>query len=142
MLDRLISFPVFRLLMALVFMVAIGACQNGDKKQKFAYVERPVEQLYSAASDRLERKRYPEAIQLYEEVERQHPFTAWARRATLMKSFAYYQQNEYEEAISGLDQFISLHPGNKDIPYAHYFCLLYTSPSPRDLSTSRMPSSA
>ena len=25
---------------------------------------------------------------------------------------------------------------------AHYVCLLYTSPSPRDLSTSRMPSSA
>ena len=25
---------------------------------------------------------------------------------------------------------------------ASYFCLLYTSPSPRDLSTSRMPSSA
>ena len=25
---------------------------------------------------------------------------------------------------------------------AGYFCLLYTSPSPRDLSTSRMPSSA
>ena len=24
----------------------------------------------------------------------------------------------------------------------HYICLLYTSPSPRDLSTSRMPSSA
>ena len=24
----------------------------------------------------------------------------------------------------------------------HYYCLLYTSPSPRDLSTSRMPSSA
>ena len=24
----------------------------------------------------------------------------------------------------------------------YYFCLLYTSPSPRDLSTSRMPSSA
>ena len=25
---------------------------------------------------------------------------------------------------------------------AHYVCLLYTSPSPRDLSTARMPSSA
>ena len=24
----------------------------------------------------------------------------------------------------------------------HWYCLLYTSPSPRDLSTSRMPSSA
>ena len=27
-------------------------------------------------------------------------------------------------------------------PQANYACLLYTSPSPRDLSTSRMPSSA
>ena len=26
--------------------------------------------------------------------------------------------------------------------YYNFFCLLYTSPSPRDLSTSRMPSSA
>ena len=30
----------------------------------------------------------------------------------------------------------------KHIPHAQYTCLLYTSPSPRDLSTSRMPSSA
>ena len=29
---------------------------------------------------------------------------------------------------------------NLDVEY--YTCLLYTSPSPRDLSTSRMPSSA
>ena len=28
------------------------------------------------------------------------------------------------------------------IPYEAKVCLLYTSPSPRDLSTSRMPSSA
>ena len=30
----------------------------------------------------------------------------------------------------------------KSTPYAAQVCLLYTSPSPRDLSTSRMPSSA
>ena len=29
-----------------------------------------------------------------------------------------------------------------DTPGRSYVCLLYTSPSPRDLSTSRMPSSA
>ena len=31
---------------------------------------------------------------------------------------------------------------NMDIALVHNGCLLYTSPSPRDLSTSRMPSSA
>ena len=30
----------------------------------------------------------------------------------------------------------------KEVPNGKYICLLYTSPSPRDLSTSRMPSSA
>ena len=30
----------------------------------------------------------------------------------------------------------------KENPFRYYVCLLYTSPSPRDLSTSRMPSSA
>ena len=31
---------------------------------------------------------------------------------------------------------------HRAISHNHGFCLLYTSPSPRDLSTSRMPSSA
>ena len=32
---------------------------------------------------------------------------------------------------------------SREVPMEHYLdCLLYTSPSPRDLSTSRMPSSA
>ena len=32
--------------------------------------------------------------------------------------------------------------GGENAKYRRYSCLLYTSPSPRDLSTSRMPSSA
>ena len=32
--------------------------------------------------------------------------------------------------------------GMKDVKKSNLSCLLYTSPSPRDLSTSRMPSSA
>ena len=97
----------------------VVACSSSPKK-KFAYIERPVEQLYSEATNRLERKRYVEAIALFEEVERQHPYSSWARRSMLMKAFARYQTNEYDEAVESLDQFIQLHPGNKDAPYAYY----------------------
>ena len=38
--------------------------------------------------------------------------------------------------------FYHLLAENDEITYEAYVCLLYTSPSPRDLSTSRMPSSA
>ena len=106
-----------------LFILAALAMINGcasDKKKKFAYVERPVEQLYSEATKQLERKRYKEAVAYFEEVERQHPYSVWARRAMLMKAFAHYQTNDYEDAIRALDQFITLHPGNKDAPYAYY----------------------
>lgn len=107
-------------LLAVLAAVAIGACSSSKKKEKFAYVEREVEVLYREAARAMERKRYDEAVELYGEVERQHPYSAWARRAILMKAFAQYQQNDYDEAVTTLDQFIQLHPGNKDAPYAYY----------------------
>jgi outer membrane protein assembly factor BamD len=107
-------------LIVLAAAALLSACSSGKEKKKFAYVERPVEQLYSDATRRLEQKRYDEAVELFEEVERQHPYSAWARRAMLMKAFARYQTNDYDEAVEALDQFISLHPGNKDAPYAYY----------------------
>ena len=108
-------------ILTLCAAVALGACgSSSKKKEKFAYVERPVEILYQQASRAMERKRFDDAAELFGEVERQHPYSAWARRAILMKAFAQYRQNDYEEAVTTLDQFISLHPGNKDAPYAYY----------------------
>ena len=46
-----------------------------------------------------------------------------------------------EKAFSKLDKITALEARNKMLSEA-LLCLLYTSPSPRDLSTSRMPSSA
>lgn len=112
--------PVINAIGVLVLCAALGACSGTGKKEKFAYVERPAETLYADAARELERKRYERAIAFFEEVERQHPYSAWARRAMLMKAFAYYQGNDYEEAVQALDQFIALHPGNKDAPYAYY----------------------
>jgi outer membrane protein assembly factor BamD len=112
---------VLPIVLAALAAVALGACgSSAKKKQKFAYVERPVEQIYQDAARAMERKRYDDAVELFGEVERQHPYSPWARRATLMKAFAHYRQNDYEESIEALDQFISLHPGNKDAPYAYY----------------------
>ncbi|HBK91455.1 MAG TPA: outer membrane protein assembly factor BamD [Parvularcula sp.] len=112
---------VLSIVLAALAAVALGACgSSAKKKQRFAYVERPVEQIYQDAARAMERKRYDDAVELFGEVERQHPYSPWARRATLMKAFAHYRQNDYDESIEALDQFISLHPGNKDAPYAYY----------------------
>jgi len=84
------------------------------------YVERPVSELYNGAQDLLDAKEYKKAAEAFDEVERQHPYSVWATKATLMSAYSYYQDNKYDDAINTLDRFISLHPANPDVPYASY----------------------
>ena len=93
---------------------------NRKQKEKLAYVERPAESLYNQALDRMDTKRWDQAILFFDEVERQHPFSRWARRSMLMSSFAHYQSGGFDEAIAGAQRFISLHPGSESTPYAYY----------------------
>ncbi|MFQ6017971.1 MAG: outer membrane protein assembly factor BamD [Kiloniellaceae bacterium] len=95
----------------------LWACGSTSEPE---YVERPVEQLYNAAMDQLLIADYAEAARLFDEVERQHPYSVWASKAQLMAGYAYYQDNKYDDAINALDRFIQLHPGNRDIAYAYY----------------------
>lgn len=85
-----------------------------------AYVARDVESLYAAAKDRLDRGDLQMAAGLFDEVERQHPYSPWARRAQLMSAFSYYAARDYTRAIQSATRFLSIHPGNRDAPYAYY----------------------
>ncbi|MAN47537.1 MAG: outer membrane protein assembly factor BamD [Alphaproteobacteria bacterium] len=101
--------------------IALTACQSRrDRQQELAYVERPVEQLYNQASTELDKRSYDKAVLLFNEVERQHPYSEWARRAMVMTAFAHYQARNYDEAIDGARRYLSLHPGGSEADYAYY----------------------
>jgi outer membrane protein assembly factor BamD len=82
--------------------------------------EQPVEQLYNDAMDELMDERYDKAAQLFDEVDRQHPYSVWATKGQLMSAFAHYRNSEYAEAAVTLDHFIELHPAHENIDYAYY----------------------
>ncbi|MBU6207386.1 MAG: outer membrane protein assembly factor BamD, partial [Alphaproteobacteria bacterium] len=63
---------------------------------------------------------YKLAGALFDEVERQHPYSVWARRAELMSAFSYYLARDYNESTNAAQRFLSIHPGNHDAPYAYY----------------------
>jgi outer membrane protein assembly factor BamD len=108
-------------LIAGVCALAVAGCAGrGKKKPQLAYEERPVDLLYSAGADRLDRRQWSQAVEYFQEVERQHPYSEWARRAILMQAFAHYEANDYDEAIGDSDRFLQLYPGNPSAAYAHY----------------------
>jgi len=90
------------------------------KKKDTAYVARDVDSLYIAAKDRMDKRQYKQAAALFDEVERQHPYSPWARRAQLMSAFCYYVSRDYTKAVQSAQRFLSIHPGNKDAAYAYY----------------------
>ncbi|PZQ62679.1 MAG: outer membrane protein assembly factor BamD [Sphingomonas taxi] len=108
------------LVAALALPVAGCAGGGGRNRADLPYVARDVGTLYSAAKQRLDQGRYKEAAALFDEVERQHPYSVWARRAQLMGAFSYYLNSDYTQAIQGAQRFLSVHPGNRDAPYAYY----------------------
>lgn len=105
-------------LFAFALALFAAGCSSTPKETKVA--DKPVEVLYNDAAAAMDAQDFRKASQLFQEVERQHPYSEWAVRAELMSSFAAYQGGQYDEAIIGLERFIELHPGSKDIDYALY----------------------
>jgi outer membrane protein assembly factor BamD len=122
-LSRLRSALVASLATALLVTAPAAHAADAAKKQSKEnnrYVARDVETLYNAAKNQLDKKRYKIAALLFDEVERQHPYSVWARRAELMSAFSHYLAQDYPESIDAANRFLSIHPGNKDAPYAMY----------------------
>ena len=103
-----------------VLCVLIGLAGCAATGEDAPYVDRPVEQLYNNAQNSLSENKFIEASRLFDEVDRQHPYSPWAVRSQLMSAYALYEAQKYDQAIIGLNRFIQLHPGNERIDYAYY----------------------
>jgi outer membrane protein assembly factor BamD len=134
-------------LVACAAAVPLAGCAHGSKaKGDTAYVARDVSSLYSAAKRTMDQGDYEQAAKLFDEVERQHPYSVWARRAQLMSAFNYYLAQKYTDAISSARRFVTIHPGNAEAPYAQYLIAMsYYQQMPdvtRDQSVTQSASDA
>jgi outer membrane protein assembly factor BamD len=141
MLRNHARFTVAAVMASLVLPLA--GCATGGKKTKAdtSYVARDVNTLYNLAKKQLDRREYATAGAVFDEVERQHPYSVWARRAQLMSAFSYYAAKDYTKSIESSRRFLSIHPGNRDAPYAYYLIALsyyeQIEDVTRDQSTTR-----
>ena len=112
-----------RLLVLVPVLLMLGACSAlsswWDKDPILP--EEPADRLYNEGVFLLnERKEYKDAAKKFEEVDRQHPYSEWARKSLIMSAFTYYEARMYDESINAAKRYISLHPGSSDAAYAQY----------------------
>ncbi len=110
-------------LFASISVLALSACANEkrtDPETLAIQKERPAEQIYTEAMAAYKNEEYIKAGKLFDEVERQHPYSDFATRAQIKSAESAYENLRYDEAIIALDRFIELHPGHEQIDYAYY----------------------
>jgi len=108
------------LLLACAIALPLAGCAHGGAKPDTAYVARDVSSLYGAAQRAMQQGQYEQAAKLFDEVERQHPYSSWARHAQIMSAFNYYLAEKYNDSISSAQRFLTIHPGSEEAPYAQY----------------------
>ncbi len=114
---------ITRALALAVLAGGLGACGTlggREERENVQFVDEPVARLYTRGADQLDRRNWAYALLYFEEVERQHPYSSWARRAMLMEAYAHYQARDYDASIEDAQRFVALHPGNESAPYAYY----------------------
>jgi outer membrane protein assembly factor BamD len=111
-----------RTLAMVVLGLSLGACSGFSF---FSKDETPpdeaADRLYNEGLYLLNAKKDPkEAAKKFEEVDRQHPYSEWARKALIMSSYAYYTAAAYDESVTAAQRYITLHPGTPDAAYAQF----------------------
>lgn len=128
------------LALALAAALPIAGCSMFDKKEDVAPDE-PADKLYSEGLTGLNAGDYEAADKKFTEVDRQHPYTDWGRKAVLMSTYADYRRGKYNEAITSGQRYVQLHPTSPDAAYAQYLVgMSYYNQVPdiaRDQDTTR-----
>ena len=116
--------PLMRAIIAAMLLAGVGGCSSiGDffGADKELLADEPADRLYNEGIYLLNEKHdYKAAAKKFEEVDRQHPYSEWARKSLLMNAYANYSVGAYDEAINSAKRYLSLHPGSADAAYAQY----------------------
>src|SRR5690606_5628115 len=107
---------------AIAVPLFLAGCNAEKDLDLSSYVEstEPADVLYNQTLANLEAGRLTEASKKFEAVDKQHPYSEYARKALIMGTFTNYRQGKYVEAINSGKRFVNLYPSDQDAAYAQY----------------------
>jgi outer membrane protein assembly factor BamD len=98
---------------------SLNACSLFDKDTVLP--DEPADKLYNEGLYLLNNKKDPkQAAKKFEEVDRQHPYSEWARKSLIMSAYAYYEAGMYDDCVNSAKRYVTLHPGSPDAAYAQF----------------------
>src|ERR1700732_2601743 len=108
-------------LISIPLTLPLMGCSSLFQKDDDYVPENPADMLYNEGLYLLNTKQdYKEAAKKFDEVDRENPYSEWARKALLMSAYAYCQAEMYDDCVNSAKRYVTLHPGSPDAAYAQY----------------------
>ena len=105
---------------ALVVALSVAGCASTSIDATAALNPDSPSKMFADGDELMGRGKYDDAAAKFESLDREHPYSPEARRATVMAAYAYYRAGKTPEAIASAERYVSLHPGTKEAPLAHH----------------------
>lgn len=118
--GRLISRPILGVITAMM-LLSLAACSTSETSSSdFVDDIKPADELYNQALADLDGGDTKNARKKFEEIDKQHPYSEYSRRALVHQTYLQYKNRSYDDVISSGTRYVSLYPGDKDAAYAQY----------------------
>ncbi|MBB5755268.1 outer membrane protein assembly factor BamD [Prosthecomicrobium pneumaticum] len=102
------------------FLALAGCLGFGGDKEPEPEPETAAGELYNQGLAYMEKGKTKDAIGRFEEVDRQHPYSEWAKKAMIMTAYAHFKRGDHAETITAAKRYLTLYPSGADAAYAQY----------------------
>ena len=113
---RSLTYPAI----ALILLFTLSACGIFPKSKTTEVDGRTVEEIYAQAKEQMDNVNYEKAIKLFDTLQARYPYGRYAQQAQLESAYAYYKQDELDQALTTIERFIKQYPNNPYVDYAYY----------------------
>jgi outer membrane protein assembly factor BamD len=106
----------------------LAACSSLDKLNPFGgekyetklLPDVPAEEIYDQGLARLAKNDGEGASKKFAELEKQYPYSQWARKGLLMQVYSEYEGGKYDDAAATGVRYVGLYPSSPEAAYATY----------------------
>ena len=101
----------------LASVVALAGCLENKAQDE---PDIPAGEMYNQALKLMSEGKLRAASDRFALVEKQDPYTEWARKALIMEAFTKYRLGKYDDCVEAAKRYVSLYPASPDAAYAQY----------------------
>jgi outer membrane protein assembly factor BamD len=100
--------------------LALAGCGGKKKPDDAAINVDPPDVMYNKALASLDAGDTHDAMQSFENVDKEHPYSDYARKSILMSAYLNFRKAKYTDTINEAKRYVTLFPASPDAAYAQY----------------------